>query len=503
MRVRLNTSPQSHDISEMNVFISFRRCDWDKARTIARAIQERGFNVQVFEPLDSIVTQPEEDVRGMLREALQKADYICFVNTFDALSSEWIAYEFVVASRTLGRVTFINTGPAISGYESVQKLYELGKRFAMNLLHIKHTTAQLEDLETENIDRLITEMMNDPDCGWVDGRQQDASGRFPPSDGLKSESLLRKHARRLVLEDAQFNDHYIVEVIPFLLSRSDHIPQMRPEDHFRSLLIERGMLTLLDDFDSGRVFVSRVEYVPSFESDQDCHMYVYVVREHKETQLGGSLPDSITMSLRKLFSALKQTNKIQVFEGKRPATGTGDAWTGARTYTDPRDHQEYRTVIIEGKTWFAENLRFESRESCYYDNDADHAKKYGCLYTWSDAARSVPPGWRLPTFNEWSELAVHFGGFVNNLEGGVGDATKSFEALIEGGSSTLDIMLGGFRYYDGTFKYLSVDGYYWSITEYNQNSAYMLYFLGGDGKTVRGTAFKTAAHSVRCIRDAT
>lgn len=97
---------------------------------------------------------------------------------------------------------------------------------------------------------------------------------------------------------------------------------------------------------------------------------------------------------------------------------------------------------------------------------------------------------------------MNFGGFANNIEGGSGDATKSFEALIEGGSSGVDIILGGFRYYDGTFNYLNVDGYYWSITEYNQNSAYILYFLGGAGETTRGTAFKVAAHSVRCVRHA-
>lgn len=163
----------------MNVFISYRTCDWDKARGIATAIEERGFNVRVFEPLDSVVKKPEEDVRSMLRESLQEADYICFVNTFEALSSEWIAYEFVVASRTLGRVIFINTGPPISGYESVENLNELGKSFAMNTLYVKHTTVQLEDLEGGNVDLLIKEMMNDPDCGWVDSGQQGTFEKFP------------------------------------------------------------------------------------------------------------------------------------------------------------------------------------------------------------------------------------------------------------------------------------------------------------------------------------
>ena len=104
-------------------------------------------------------------------------------------------------------------------------------------------------------------MLNDPDCGWVDSGPHRTRRKFPPSDGLKSLSILKKTARRLVLEDAQFEGHYIVEIIPFLPSRdSDHILQMTPKAISISFT-ERGMLTVLDDFNSGRDFVSRVNYM--------------------------------------------------------------------------------------------------------------------------------------------------------------------------------------------------------------------------------------------------
>lgn len=504
MRVKFKIDPQSHDTNEMNVFISYRTCDWDSARTISNAFKERGFNVLLFEPLDSVVKKPEEDVRSMLRESLQKADYICIVNTFDSMSSEWIAFEFTVASRTLGRVILINTGAVVSGYETVEKLNEIGRHFMMNSLYVKHTTVQLEDFKKNNIDLLIKEMMNDPDWGWFDSENKYAFETFLPSRGLKSFSDLKKEARKLVLEDPQFKDHYIFEIIPFLIPMdSNTVLSTAPEDHFRSILLERGMLTLLDDFNSGKIFVSRVNYMSSSNSDQDRDIYVYVVREYKETDLGlDSFPDFISSPVKKYVSVLAQVNKIQVFEGHRDNIQCGDTWLNSGTYVDPRDAQEYRTVTVLGKTWFAENLRFKSEDSCYYENDTDNAKRYGRLYTWPDALRSVPPGWRLPTINEWGDLAIHFGGFSSNGGEEIGDANKSYEALIEGGSSGIDIILGGFRYYDGTFKYLNVDGYYWSITEYNGISVYVLYFLGGAEETTNGTAFKIAAHSARCIRDA-
>ncbi len=63
-----------------------------------------------------------------------------------------------------------------------------------------------------------------------------------------------------------------------------------------------------------------------------------------------------------------------------------------------------------------------------------------------------------------------------------------------------NFVLGGYRTYWATFQYLDVDGYYWSSTENDPNSAYILYFLGGAERVESGYAFKIAGHSVRCIK---
>jgi len=83
-------------------------------------------------------------------------------------------------------------------------------------------------------------------------------------------------------------------------------------------------------------------------------------------------------------------------------------------FTDPRDNEKYRTVTINGKTWFAQNLRykgdFKESESCSPENNPIYDKSFGRFYTWDAAKRACPAGWRLPTPQEWDELARYMEG---------------------------------------------------------------------------------------------
>ncbi len=95
------------------------------------------------------------------------------------------------------------------------------------------------------------------------------------------------------------------------------------------------------------------------------------------------------------------------------------------TFKDPRDGKVYKTVVIGTQTWMAENLAFKAKGGCHaYGWDADNKKanvaKYGYLYEWKMAKKACPPGWHLPTKEEWETLIVHLGG-----EQAAGSAMKS------------------------------------------------------------------------------
>ena len=70
------------------------------------------------------------------------------------------------------------------------------------------------------------------------------------------------------------------------------------------------------------------------------------------------------------------------------------------SFEDPRDHRVYRTTVFKGKTWMAENMKYEG--TFLTDNPQsttclqDSCKNLGRFYDLYTAAEVCPEGWRLP-----------------------------------------------------------------------------------------------------------
>jgi uncharacterized protein (TIGR02145 family) len=172
------------------------------------------------------------------------------------------------------------------------------------------------------------------------------------------------------------------------------------------------------------------------------------------------------------------------------------------SFTDLRDGKTYKTVKLLGKTWLAENLNFDAGKGCwFYDNNLKNGKKYGRLYTWEAAKKACPPGWRLPTDEEWQAFAMHFGGCYDGENGKkIGDPQKAYQALIKDGDSGFAALLGGHCHIFGSFLALSALGFYWSATERGGGDAYY-YEFGSDGQSLyRVYCDQGFGFSVRCLQ---
>lgn len=176
---------------------------------------------------------------------------------------------------------------------------------------------------------------------------------------------------------------------------------------------------------------------------------------------------------------------------------------GNATFTDPRDGQTYKIIELNGLRWMAQNLNFDVGEGCwFYENDPKKGEQYGRLYTWDAAKEACPPGWRLPTDEEWKSLAKSSGGYYDyETRKDIGDPNKGYTALVEGGRSGLSAKLGG-NYYPPHQKFSSLgfSGGYWSATEEGSAGAWRYDFNRSSSKLHRSYTLKSVAISCCCVQ---
>jgi uncharacterized protein (TIGR02145 family) len=158
--------------------------------------------------------------------------------------------------------------------------------------------------------------------------------------------------------------------------------------------------------------------------------------------------------------------------------------------------------MADGKEWTTHNLDLNVTPSYCYDDAELNSRRYGRLYTWESARRgcqSLGEGWRLPTDDEWRQLAKHYGGVSEDSD----DRGKAaYKALLAGGNSGFDALLGGGRSGDGQYARLEADGFYWTASESDQASGWFYNFgRGGQALHRQSGGGKQRAFSVRCVRD--
>ena len=180
----------------------------------------------------------------------------------------------------------------------------------------------------------------------------------------------------------------------------------------------------------------------------------------------------------------------------------------------------YRTVVIGGKEWMAENLDYKfshlavgqsgtstsSPRGNYYDNDEStygvNGNKYGLLYNWiavkylEDNKSQLIPGWHVPTTAEWDALATAVGGTsvvgtklksTTDWQSGAGTDDYGFSALPAGN-------------YNGRFYNLGILANFWTSVENGSSNAYSRYFDAG-ASMYSSSDNKNRQYSVRLVKD--
>lgn len=166
------------------------------------------------------------------------------------------------------------------------------------------------------------------------------------------------------------------------------------------------------------------------------------------------------------------------------------------SFTDPRDGKTYKTIHIGGQWWMAENLNYETKEGSWCMESDANGSQYGRFYDWETAKVVAPPGWHLPSKQEFQTLLDSFG---NNRK-------ERYQQLILGGESGFDAILAGS--YMGTYGKLGSSAHFWSSSRWWFSSLvrftinpWRLCLRKEDSVSIGHFATGDCGFNVRCIKD--
>ncbi|MBK9730713.1 MAG: hypothetical protein IPO83_05440 [Chitinophagaceae bacterium] len=171
----------------------------------------------------------------------------------------------------------------------------------------------------------------------------------------------------------------------------------------------------------------------------------------------------------------------------------------AFTVTNPAGNNnkaatDFPSIKIGNQVWMTKNWDYKTPKSWYFENDSINNLKYGRLYYFSNALAAAPPGWHLPSLDEWQELINYFGG-----------DEKALPALMDGGTSGLNLMMGGNKSANISpteiYNFKDTWGFYWSSTTDGDQTAYGIHFEKGNPSIVKTTYRRANGFSVRYIKD--
>lgn len=189
---------------------------------------------------------------------------------------------------------------------------------------------------------------------------------------------------------------------------------------------------------------------------------------------------------------------------------------------------EYKTMVIHGRTWMLENLKtikyndgsviekvvdteaWANRLSgayTSYDNVTTGVSTYGNLYNWYavNSGKLAPTGWHVATDEDWTDLINYLGG--ESAAGGLlkeADTTNwKSPNLTEDTVYGFNALPGGKRQTAGAFLGKRTHGYYWTSTPKSDNeTAAWGRLMENSKKSVSREIYnKKWGFSVRCVKN--
>ena len=170
------------------------------------------------------------------------------------------------------------------------------------------------------------------------------------------------------------------------------------------------------------------------------------------------------------------------------------------------DGTVYSVAWIDTLLWMSKNLDREvgvdgSTLTCRVlsEYDSDYLSNYGCLYSWEDAMKACPAGWRLSSNEDWDALIIFAGGY--NSTGFENLRSQDWSNGASSYKNGFDVLPGG--YYDGqSYNGYGSSAYFWVYAESSEKMGRVVFDSAEEDKISQGYTQNTDnAYSIRCVLD--
>lgn len=156
----------------------------------------------------------------------------------------------------------------------------------------------------------------------------------------------------------------------------------------------------------------------------------------------------------------------------------------------------FKSVVIGNQEWMTLNWDYKTPKSFFYNNDSTINNKYGRLYFYSNALAAAPPGWHLPTLDEYWELINYLGGI-----------NKAAPLMMSPDTIGLNFICGGYKSANisadnsDLFGFLDQYAFYWTATPDAEQTAYAIRITPSTGEIEINSYRRANGFSVRYVKD--
>ena len=215
-----------------------------------------------------------------------------------------------------------------------------------------------------------------------------------------------------------------------------------------------------------------------------------------------TIPDTLEVDNDYSIKILSNDNDFIYYESEKSFKILKQSDTSS--FTDSRDGQVYKIIKLNDRWWMAQNFNYETTGSYCYSDKNLNCNIYGRLYTLSSAKNSYPPGWHLPTDDEWQTLEAYLGIPLHEIN------TIGFRGINAGYLLSDEVGVGFNAKYSGYYHirynryyYLNYNTYFWTSSSDDSDLKPLVRQLilnkgGVERAKLSGSSF---AFSVRYIKD--